>query len=605
MSNAALAQGFLAMPDATEVPEYERESMLLDLDVPPVRDRDPDPEAGPRLNVKEFRLQGLVEYPELGITRAELIKRVEAIRFDIMKESEITDSGYTLDELGEISDLIADIEKKTNEEHVGPLEVQQLVFLIRDQRRRRGVTLGMIEGVADTITRFYRERGFILAKAYIPEQKVRDGIVTLTLLLGELGEVRVENRKRASVKMIQRTFGKDLHQPVTSWKVEESLNLINDIPGLSAQGFFSPGQQVGDTKLSVNVTDEKLVSGNVRLDNHGSDATSENRAYLDVYLHNPLGFGDELHVAILKTYSPDRSTYGAIRYNSFIGHPRMRASIGFSTNDFVSRQTNDGTTFFTGESEVADISLKYLLKRSRVKNFSTEFKYVDISTALDTDAAITIGDSKNLSLGFNFDVLNEKRRQLYVGNVALVIADTFENRFEGDVETSKTFLTYDFSMLSFYNIPFTDNKTKVLFKVVGQYVGQPLSNINQFSLTGPTRARGFSVNGFQADDAIYVGADWLFTLPKFNGAQLLGVNINRIFQPYLFVDSTYGILHPLNDGEDNEEITGQLANVGFGLKFNHSNFSGSLVASKVVTDKSNFQDETPNKDFYLDLQYTF
>ena len=182
--------GFLEMPDVTEVPEFERESMLLDLDIPSVRERDPDPEAGPRLNVKEFRLQGIVEFPELDITRDEIIKRVEAIRFDLMQEGEQTDSGYTLDELGELSDLIAKIEEDTKNTHVGPLELQKLVFLIREQRRKRGVTLGMIETVADTITRYYRERGFILAKAYIPKQKVRDGVVTLTLLLGELGDVK-------------------------------------------------------------------------------------------------------------------------------------------------------------------------------------------------------------------------------------------------------------------------------------------------------------------------------------------------------------------------------------------------------------------------------
>ncbi len=56
--------GFLEMPNTAEVPEFERESLSLDMDIPALRDRDPNPEAGPRLNVKEFRVQGLIEYPE-------------------------------------------------------------------------------------------------------------------------------------------------------------------------------------------------------------------------------------------------------------------------------------------------------------------------------------------------------------------------------------------------------------------------------------------------------------------------------------------------------------------------------------------------------------
>src|SRR5690554_6206834 len=81
--------GFLEMPDTTEVPQFERESLLLDMDIPPVRERDPDPQAGPRLNVKEFCIQGIIEYSKLGITREKIFEQVEAIRFEMMGEKKI------------------------------------------------------------------------------------------------------------------------------------------------------------------------------------------------------------------------------------------------------------------------------------------------------------------------------------------------------------------------------------------------------------------------------------------------------------------------------------------------------------------------------------
>src|SRR5690625_7988721 len=106
------------------------------------------------------------------------------------------------------------------------MEVQRLVFHIREQRRQRGVTLGMIETVADTITQYYRERGFILAKAYIPKQEVRDGVVTLTVLLGNLGEVNVHNNQRCSSGTGKRTFNAILAKPVTSHAVEDRRILV-------------------------------------------------------------------------------------------------------------------------------------------------------------------------------------------------------------------------------------------------------------------------------------------------------------------------------------------------------------------------------------------
>src|SRR5690606_21000590 len=117
--------------------------------------------------------------------------------------------------------------------------------------------------------------------AYIPQQHVRDGVVTLTLLLGELGEVEVQNNQRYSDKTIERTFKSLLAEPVTNDRIEEKLFLTNDLPGLSAQGYFEPGSQVGDTKLNVNVTSERWYDANVRVDNHGSERSGEYRLYTD------------------------------------------------------------------------------------------------------------------------------------------------------------------------------------------------------------------------------------------------------------------------------------------------------------------------------------
>ncbi len=616
-SKVAFSQGFLEMPDTTEVPVFEEESMLLDLDIPPVRDRDPDPQAGPRLNIKEFRLQGVVEFPELGISRKELIEQVEAIRFDLMNEGDLLDSGYTIDELGQVSDLLAEIETDTKEAHVGPLEVQKLVFLIREQRRQRGVTLGMIETVADTITRYYRERGFILAKAYIPEQKVRDGVVTLTLLLGELGEVRVENKKRVSEKLIERVFSKNIDQPVTSWETEENLYLVNDIPGVGVQGFFQAGSQVGDTRLIVNVQEEDSWSAAIRSDNHGSKKTGEFRAFLEGVFLNPSGHGDELKVSVLTTADPSNTNYGAISYKSILYSPRLTAEVGVSSNDFVSRDLTDGPSseiFFVGDSVVASAQLKYKLKRSRIKNYSVDFGVRNITTnlKLDGDNGLNdadLGDDANIAqIGFNYDILSQKHRQLYQGRVALTHAKIDEGGSGDDLAASAgdkdaSLFEYNFTMLSFLKIPFANYETRVVYKSSGQYAGKPISNINQFSLAGPTRVRGFDVNTAQFDDALYFGADWVLGLPKFGGFEIFGEPITRVIQPYLFIDAGYGRLVEENDGA--EDIKGNIAARGIGIKFNHSNFSGNLVFSEGFVDNIENFAEIPESEIYFDFQYLF
>jgi len=621
VASQSSAQGFIEMPDTTEVPTFEKDSMLLDLDVPPLRDRDPDPTGGPRLNVKEFRLQGLVEYPKLGITRQKLIERVESIRFDLMRQDEIGRWGYTEEEVSEIASMMGDIESEIQDEHVGSVEVQKLVFLIREQRRKRGVTLGMIEAVADEITQFYRERGFILAKAYIPEQKVRDGVVTLTLLLGELGGVAVLDKKRVSEALIERAFKSHINEPVTNQRLEEALFLVNDIPGLTARSVLSPGTQVGDTLLNVNIQDESWYSSNLRADNFGSEDTSKNRAYADVYVHNPSGLGDQLHLAVLQTFSPNTGTFGSFRYSSFWGQPRLRTSVGISTNDFSSRPPTEGQqgTQFTGKSTVASASLDYVISRLRVKNTSIGLMYSNIDTELTIAnlAGTDKSNAKQLTLQYKFDVLNQKRRHVYLGSVGLnSVSTTQPDQFSasGNLELDNLFLTYNLSMLMFLNVPFTESETRLLLNHTLQYAGKESSNIIQTNLTGIGKARIFGVNAFQADDGATLSADWIFPLPN-TEATFFGEAYNRVFQPYLFVDYAYGQVYELDNGLQSntqdgagsvdDTLNGTFANIGLGLKFNFKKFNANLFAGTVLIDKVNeIEDSKTTNSVNFEFSYS-
>lgn len=615
--------GFLEMPDTSEVPEYERESLLMDLDIPALRDRDPNPEAGPRLNVKEFRVQGLVEYPEFGITRKEIIQQVETIRFDLMDEGERLDSGYTINEIKQVSDLMAQIEKDTDGRHVDPVDVQKLVFLIREQRRQRGVTLGMIETVADTITRYYRERGFILAKAYIPKQHVRDGVVTITLLLGQMGEVQTNNNKIYSDRIIKRIFKSSLGKPVSNNTIEEKLYLVNDLPGVNANGYFEPGTQVGDTKLNINFNRERRFDSNIRIDNHGSKATGEYRAYADFYWNNPLTIGDELHLGVLGSFNPENSVYGSARYSVPIYTPQTQFSLGISSNDFVTDDNANLTTDFaiSGKSLVADASLIYKISRSRINNQSISLGYAKINSKIEFGNLSNAGLDKTVTkidLGYSFDVLNEKHRVLHQGGIVFTYSEFIEGAEEGQ-DLDATIISLDYSRLSFLKIPLTKRETKLILRAVGQYSDASLSEVLQFGLAGPTRARGYKINEFFADDAIYLGADLVFDGPAFDGKTIGGERIEKILQPFIFLDASYGVNNAILEGESS--VKTHLIDAGVGIKLAFSDgFRGNLSLAFPIdaknsaleslddeTEDDTSLDKTPSDGvkLYFDLQYSF
>lgn len=618
--------GFLEMPDTTEVPEMERESMLQDLDVPSVRERDSDPTAGPRLDIAEIRVQGIVEYPELGITRESLHQLVEGIRFERMGEGEMLDSD-TLDEASEFSDMMAQVQGESEGKHVGSPDVQHLVFLVRDQRRRRGVTVSMIESVADTITRYYRERGFILAKAYIPEQHVRDGVVTLTLLLGELGEIEVQNNKKYKASTIQRIFEPVINKPVTARNIEERLFFVNDMPGLRTQAYFEPGSQVGDTRLNINVLEEKAFAGNARVDNHGSESTGEFRLYTDGYWYNPMGIGDQLHIGVLGTFEPANSLYGSIHYGFPLFGPRAKFTFGGSTNDFVSETITSLRT--TGDSMVLDASLNYILKRSREKNYSVEIRFAEIDTDINNITASNENDARftddeydvrtrNIDFVYNFDVLYEKLRALQQGGVRLTYGDIVEGQRVGQRENPLIF-ALNYSLLKFFRVPFTDTHNRFIFRLSGQYADGALPSTSQFSLTGPTRMRGFEINTYNADHGIALGFDWVMNTPELLNFSVAGEEFKDVAQPYIFVDAGYGVTNVLGSrieyGQTGTTGTwARLGDVGLGLKFtlqgsfrSNISFARSVVYTEDTGPGDGYSTSTikERNKLYFDMQYSF
>ena len=603
------------MPEITEMPDLKRESLLKDLDVPSVRDRDPDPEAGPRLNVQHFKVQGIVEFPELGITRKEIDRLVERIRFNMMEEYKLLESGYTQQEVNEVIDLLVEIEKETLDRHVTDIELQKLVWLIREQRSRRGVTLGMIETVADRITEFYRERGFILARAYIPEQQIRDGVVTLTLLLGTLGEVNVQGNKMYRSEMISSVFDNDMGQPVTSDRVEENIYLINDFPGLSVTGLFEPGSQVGDTRLNLDVRSEKRYNANVRYDNHGSEDIGEQRVYGEVLVNNLAGMADLLHIGALNSFAPDNTTYWQARYSFNLFSPRWRLGVGHSQNQFILARNESALLSqigLSGKTLQTDMTLIYKIRRSRVENYNIEVSQENIISDiqlgdLNDSGGLLDDEVMNYSLLFNFDVLQESSRRLHQGFINYTAGEFIEGLGPGQDEKFNI-LSSEYTMLSFVKIPFFDVDTRFILRSSLQYTKSALSTISQISLGGPTRARGYSINEFSADSAFFLGADWVFHFPTWMD---FGIgdeySLKKLAQPFVFADGVYGVKKSLRITEQDSEAT--FYDIGLGMRMFYLNkFQGNLQLAfpvrSVLTDKNLAKpDDSPRLVF--DFQYSF
>jgi hemolysin activation/secretion protein len=150
---------------------------------------------------------------------------------------------------------------------------------------------------ADTITAFYHDHGYTLARAVIPAQKVENGVVAIRIIEGRFGHVRFSGNKRYSSDFLAARTG--LLTPgalVTSDRLENNLLLLNDLPGLRAKVVLEPGSEFGATDAEVQVK-EKLVDAVLGLNNYGRSETGQNRVEATLNINAPLGLGDQLAIS--------------------------------------------------------------------------------------------------------------------------------------------------------------------------------------------------------------------------------------------------------------------------------------------------------------------
>ena len=163
---------------------------------------------------------------------------------------------------------------------------------------------------AGVLTRYYQGRGHLLTYAYIPAQRVADGVIEIAVLEGKLDAVQIVTAQdvRLRDEVIQahtdRLASKPAEaaspsRPVLLPEVERQMLLLNDIPGVAARAAFTPGSSTGGADMVVSVAEDEPLALRLELDNHGSRSTGETRAGAGLQLRDLFGWGDQTSLRAL------------------------------------------------------------------------------------------------------------------------------------------------------------------------------------------------------------------------------------------------------------------------------------------------------------------
>lgn len=196
---------------------------------------------------------------------------------------------------------------------------------VADFQSGREINLPQLYLMADKITQHYRREGYFVARAYLPAQEVKDGVITIVVLEGQYGQVALNNTSRLDPQIPSDLLsGLNLGDVIAIEPLEERLLRLSDLPGVQVRSTLVPGASMGLSDLIVEVKPGALVSGSVDADNAGNHYTGENRIGVTLNLNNPTGHGDVATLRALSSGAGLRFVRAA--YQALLGKGRVGAA---------------------------------------------------------------------------------------------------------------------------------------------------------------------------------------------------------------------------------------------------------------------------------------
>lgn len=239
--------------------------------------------------------------------------------------------------------------------------------------RGKMVTFKELQEGAEKITAYFRKRGYLLARCYIPVQKVSGGIVEYAVQAGKLGEITVDNQTKIHNTSVQREI--IFLKPgdyLTRRKLERAVWLLSDLAGAEARATLLPGKKTGTAAIKFELRPDKEKCGLFTVDNYGNRYTGYNEYALTYDFLNPAHEGDQLNFSGMVT--GERLYNYGLNYRVPLGRDGLRLVMGYNMLSYNLGDTYDIWGAY-GISRRVTLGGEYAIRRSQFHNLYTGLYY--------------------------------------------------------------------------------------------------------------------------------------------------------------------------------------------------------------------------------------
>ena len=468
------------------------------------------------------------------------------------------------------------------------------------QKRYRGrwVNLGLIYTLAEKITAKYRNDGYLLSRAIVVPQKIKDGVVTIQVIEGYIGNLIIRGPVKGA-KTFLKSYGKRLlhSSPLKARDLERYLLLINDLPGVSVESVLVPSKEEPGASELVLTLEHKDIDARVGIDNRGSKFNGPIQIRGGANSNSALGLYERVGVQGIITGETSELFY----FNGFGEIPvSSEGTKLFLSGSFSVSEPGSTLKQFDveGNSNAFTFRLTHSFIRSRGKNLNGYMGFTTRNSETELlGSNITKDRLRIINIGTSYDFvdqyggINLASFDLAKGvNLLDATGPGSENLSRADGRSDFTKFSGDFLRLQTLGSGWT-----FLAGLGWQYAFDPLLSSEEFGLGGTQYLRSYDPSEVTGDQGIALK----FELQK-------GIKTDwkvlKNYQAYLYFDQGTVMLRNPSAGEDDKN---SLTSAGMGVRTNINDWlSGYFEMGLPISDNVGTEgNKDPRFFFSINARY--
>ncbi|WP_431225122.1 ShlB/FhaC/HecB family hemolysin secretion/activation protein [Serratia sp. L9] len=155
----------------------------------------------------------------------------------------------------------------------------------------RCLTLSRINNLVRDTTNAYITRGYVTSQAWLPEQDIAGGEMTVAISEGRIEGISLDGQETLALKM---AFPDLVGRVLNLRDIEQGMEQLNRLPSQQVAIDIQPGKQPGYSSVVLRRTATHLpVSLSFGIDNSGQKSTGTGQMNASVVLDNPLHLAEQ------------------------------------------------------------------------------------------------------------------------------------------------------------------------------------------------------------------------------------------------------------------------------------------------------------------------